>query len=325
MKTFKLLPLLILFVAAFSACDTEPEVVPQEIVLQHYTNSNSSLPNDNINDIAVDNTGVVWVATEEGLASIDGSTITVYNTQNSDLQSNIIKSIVFDNDNNLWLGTYPGGLYKKSGAEWTLYNSENTPFTSNYVGSVEVDNDGNIWTSYASTLYKYDGTTWSEFSSNNQFTENVSFTYGNSRIIFDDENNIYASSDKGLVKFDGTNWSIYNTSNSNIFANDIAEIVFDQSDNIWCAHTFTEKIEMFDGTTWSTYSQQSRAIFCDTNGKVWSGNGVHLIRFNSNSWVQIDETDNSDFMAYPLCFANDNDGHLWIGTANGIYKMKENI
>ena len=74
-----------------------------------YTRSDG-LPSDEINDLESDGAGGLWVATEAGLARIDGrDEITVYTTANSGLIDDRAKSLLYDAGTNaIWIGTRNG-------------------------------------------------------------------------------------------------------------------------------------------------------------------------------------------------------------------------
>ena len=70
-----------------------------------YNTSNSSLPSNSINDIAVDSNNILWIATSKGLTKYDGNNWTVFNSSNSPLKGDAdVKSIVIDKNGKKILG-----------------------------------------------------------------------------------------------------------------------------------------------------------------------------------------------------------------------------
>ena len=53
----------------------------------NYTRENSPLPGNMINDLVIDRFGNVWIATNSGLASFNGSSWNIYDTRTSPLPS----------------------------------------------------------------------------------------------------------------------------------------------------------------------------------------------------------------------------------------------
>ena len=69
------------------------------------------LPTNEINALAVDAAGNIWVGTEEGLARINsrGEWEFTFTTSNSGLIDNRVKSLFFDEiEGELWIGTFDG-------------------------------------------------------------------------------------------------------------------------------------------------------------------------------------------------------------------------
>jgi len=110
-----------------------------------YNKSNSGLPNNSINSIAIDGSGLKWIGTRSGLAKFDGTNWTIYNTSNSGLPDNYVYSIAIDGSGNKWIGLYGDGMAKFDGLNWTKYNKTNSGLPNNYVSSLAIDERGFKW------------------------------------------------------------------------------------------------------------------------------------------------------------------------------------
>ncbi|MCO6485049.1 MAG: T9SS type A sorting domain-containing protein [Saprospiraceae bacterium] len=75
-----------------------------------YTTQNSGLPQIDINAIAIEENGTLWIGTGNGLAKLVDGQWTIYNQSNSPITDNAISDILIDSDNNKWIGTSSGGL-----------------------------------------------------------------------------------------------------------------------------------------------------------------------------------------------------------------------
>ncbi|CUU08034.1 Por secretion system C-terminal sorting domain-containing protein, partial [Candidatus Thermokryptus mobilis] len=109
-----------------------------------YNASNSGLPSNYINAIAIDGQDNLWIGTEEGLAKFDGVNWTVYNSSNSGLPSKYVNAIAFDKEGNKWIGTN-NGLAKFDGVNWTVYKTYNSGLPDNSVKTIVIDISGNKW------------------------------------------------------------------------------------------------------------------------------------------------------------------------------------
>ena len=66
-------------------------------------------------NITQDNSGFIWIATQDGLNKYDGKNITQYRhnpTIANSLSDNFIRKVFLDRAGNLWVGTYDSGLNK---------------------------------------------------------------------------------------------------------------------------------------------------------------------------------------------------------------------
>ncbi len=83
-----------------------------------YNTSNSQIPSNLVNCLAVESGGNVWTGTLGGLARLSGSVWSVYkNTTHPSLPTDQISTVKVDMDGNLWIGTINGKLvsYKEGG------------------------------------------------------------------------------------------------------------------------------------------------------------------------------------------------------------------
>jgi hypothetical protein len=122
-----------------------------------YNTSNSGLPDNDVETIAIDEKGNIWIGTGiiccGGLAKFDGTNWTVYNTLNSNLPYDWVSTILIDKQGNKWIGTSGGGLavYREGGVilpveeketneiptKFTLYQNYPNPF--NPTTTIEFD------------------------------------------------------------------------------------------------------------------------------------------------------------------------------------------
>jgi hypothetical protein len=63
---------------------------------------------------------VIWVGTNEGIARLDGTKWTLYNTSNSDLPHNSVSSITIDESGARYFGTFDGVGVMRSGTDYLI-------------------------------------------------------------------------------------------------------------------------------------------------------------------------------------------------------------
>jgi ligand-binding sensor domain-containing protein len=70
-----------------------------------FTTKNSGMPSDSISSLIVDKNDVLWIGTDSGVVSYNGSDWKVFNTGNSLLPSNAIQCFCVDSINTKWIAT----------------------------------------------------------------------------------------------------------------------------------------------------------------------------------------------------------------------------
>lgn len=121
------------------------------------SSGSGSLPSSNVNTLAIDNDGEIWVGTDKG-PCIFYSSYSIFNDSNVDaqnilieldgtlqylLQNEIITDIVIDGANRKWFATDGGGLFLMSeDGTSTIYSlsKENSPLFSNKIKSLAINN-----------------------------------------------------------------------------------------------------------------------------------------------------------------------------------------
>lgn len=204
---------------------------------KEYDTSNSNLPSDYVQAIAVDQNNNVWVGARPdyhhnlhgGLAMFNGQTWAVYDTSNSGLTSNYVDAITVDENNHIWVGTQDhqygtndGGLVEYDGTNWTVQLSKDVRHSlPDYrVYALAVDKNNKVWLSSGyGYIYSYDGSTWTNtqppiLQGNNGYQENEIVNK-----LYVDSNNILwgnFSARSKLIAYKGSEWVQYYNTNSPI-------------------------------------------------------------------------------------------------------------
>ncbi len=249
-----------------------------------YNTTNSGMPSNTITSLAVEDSGIIWVGTDNGLIKFDGQNWITFDTSNSKIPSNNIFSIAIDNNNIIWIGT-DNGLGKFDGNNWYNYNSNNSSLPDNYVESITIDKYGNKWIGTEwDGIAKFNGTIWEVYNSKNSNFPNGNI-YGT--IAISNSGNIWVATDAGLARFNGSNWSVYNTNNSGIPSNNVLSIAIDDANNKWIgtssywngSNYIGGGMVKYDGTNWTVYNSSNSSlpanqvvtIVIDKSGNKWMG------------------------------------------------------
>ena len=122
----------------------------------------NGLPNNQINKILQDKTGMLWIGTMSGACRFDGKAILHFDQSNL-LSNNPVKTIFQDSKSNIWLGTIRKGFCKFNGTDFTFFNSEQG-LLSNIVNAICEDKSGAIWIGTSEGLCKFDGKNFDNYT-----------------------------------------------------------------------------------------------------------------------------------------------------------------
>jgi ligand-binding sensor domain-containing protein len=122
--------------------------------LDRYNGSSwqSYLQGDSILDIAQDQNGNIWVATDHGVFRYDGSSFQVFTTADG-LLSDTVNSIVVDNNNNVWCGTSYGVNYFNGKSWQSMTTTEG--LVGNDIWQIVKDKSGDIWLNSYGGISRY--------------------------------------------------------------------------------------------------------------------------------------------------------------------------
>ena len=216
------------------------------------------------NSIVEDNTGGIWVSTNNIVARFDGKSWTTFNIGDifgvSPLTS-LINSIAIDNQNTIWVATTDGILHL-NGTDWKIYTTSDG-LTENYITRLLQDKSGNIWAyGYGSGLNRYDGRSWQSFLPDDSVSD----------IAQDQNGNIWVATDHGVVKYNGNDFQRY-TNADGLLENSIRLIVTNNND-VWCGSY--DGVNYYDGKAWQSFTPkdglagiQVLQIVSEKSGEIW--------------------------------------------------------
>ncbi|MBK7866509.1 MAG: T9SS type A sorting domain-containing protein [Ignavibacteriales bacterium] len=284
----------------------------------------------NIYSISFDPEGKVWVASYGGgLAKLEGTSFTVFNTTNSAIAENALKSMLIDETGTKYIGSERKGLIIHVGGSFYKYNMAKLP--NNYIFSMATDPAGNKWLGMKNYLIKMNGTSYDELNLADFLTNptpNLPPNFNVWAMAFDSQGNKWIGTyDGGLVRLSPSNFpTVYNTTNSNIPSNNVYSLVVDNQDRVWVGTA--SGLAKFDGTTWTIYNTTNSQLpnnYCgsmamDQQNRLWIATSNGVARFDGVNWSRYFTNNGlpSNFCFYVTVDANNN---KWIGTGGGLAKF----
>jgi ligand-binding sensor domain-containing protein len=286
-----------------------------------YTTSNSGIPDNSIWDLAVDSSNTIWIATDYGLGSFDGTNWNIYDVNNAPIPANSnndIFAVFIDDVDHVWIGTDGGYLleFDHFNNVWT----DHTTFTFGDIHVIRQDQDGHMWVGHSNGVQERIGTAWTEYQTN------LPAPYVES-IDIDQNNTVWIGTNGGVAEYDNVSqWANYTDANTSMSGNIWTEsIQAGIGNDVWVGTR--GGIYRFDQAgSWTKFNSSNsgllddeiKSIEVDADGIVWVANDAASMGVYENSfWTPINLPFNVSFSRVVLI---DNDGYKWVGCQNALIK-----
>lgn len=252
------------------------------------------LSNSHVNQIYQDANGIIWICTDNGLNSFNGTEFKNYYRIQGDTNSlgdNSVLSILEDRTGNIWVGT-TGGLYtfNRATQKFSAIKFSYPHITDfSYIRCIIEDSKGNIWlsTSLSGAICIKNGTPIYYLTTNSNICSDKI------NVIYEDRfGNIWiGSQDNGISVINTDNHTITNYAHQSddpttISSNKVFSFL-EQPDGNMLIGTIDGGIDLFDYTTRKfirNYIPSVKGVFTtykDCKNNIWIGTDGHgLKEFN---------------------------------------------
>ncbi len=271
-----------------------------------FNKGNSGIPRNEISAMDVEPNGNLWMITEAGLSSFDGSNWALYDTANSGLPNPYLRDIAVEQNGVKWIASSTG-LISFDGTTWSVYDTSNSNISSQFAARVFISPSGEKWIGSSDGMERFDGTNWILYDFNV-----APFAFYNTTDLVFRNNEVFVATHgdfgqgEGLAKFDGSVWSVYDPSNSGLPYSRVECMALDTSGDLWIGNFdnfgSTSAIVKFDGTNWSIDSTGLPAylnhLVIDGGNRFFTGTesaGLH--EYDSSGFTKIN-TSNSGLNSY---------------------------
>jgi len=268
----------------------------------------------------------LWIGTYSGLYRYRGNSFINYSDQDG-LNSNFIFPILRDQRGALWIGTNKNGINRYNGKTFESITTENG-LSSNGINAALEDKRGNIWIGTDKGLTK---------AMVDDITGKIVFTNFTTKagLISDSISAIFQAEDGSLI-FGGKGG--FTTFKNNRFETyylpekakefDIWSMIQSNDGKIWMG-TYKGGLFSFDGKKITDENEQiglksniCLALEKDRKGNIWIGTFEGVFMYDGNKLISINENDGlSSNLIYVMAIDINNE-HLWIGTNQGLNKLK---
>lgn len=290
----------------------------------HYRQYNSPFLREPIHSMFIDEEGIIWMATPQGITTYDRKDEWKYYEHSTNINDTRYNYIFVDENNVKWIGSESTGLLKYTDSVEVVYDKMNTPLKDNNITYIIKDNHSRllIGTAY-NGFAAFDGTSWELFTPEKTplIDENIN------SIAVDKDEKLWIANGKNLVSYLDGRWEVYNSTNSDMPEDEINTIAIDDSNYVWCG-TQRSGIVKFDKETLEKYNVSNSDYYLSNKinqllvveDTIWCAAGTRMYKlyYNDNYELQKDIIVNRGVESITY-----DDGIIWGTTTGIIYKLKD--
>ena len=316
----------------------------------------AGLPDDSVFSVTQDNQGLVWIATDSGLARFDGNTVTTYahSSKKTSLPVNWIWGLAKGPKDNIWMVTAGGGLVKWNRATNTftefrrVLKNKNSVVSDNLM-AIAISSKGLIAVgSESNGLYVLNKKTglFTHFNVNRTRHHSLSNNTINV-LLFDKRGNLWVGTGNGLDElekgYDKFRKFLFEAKSGHKPAIKVISLA-EAKDGDILAGTRNQGLFVLDSAGRIIKNYQHRkgrpqllegntvlSLLCDHKGRIWVGTdrGLELMGSSGRRFIKYAgrpyDADGLSKSAIISAIYQSNDGLIWVGTANsGLYRFNPN-
>jgi signal transduction histidine kinase/ligand-binding sensor domain-containing protein/DNA-binding response OmpR family regulator len=295
----------------------DPHRQPTQYILDTWRTKNG-LPEAAIHTITQTTDGYLWLGTEEGLARFDGVRFRVFDKSNTpELESNFIERLLPSANGGLWIVSAREVSYARG--ERFERRSCGTRLIVNILDSPAIlDRDGSVWVGSANGLAHIAQAGCTFFTSADGLSDtNVT------ALAEDRDGSIWIGTPSGLNVLRGGKFSAL----QNRFHRPVRALLADSDGALWIGTDnglSRWKHDESDTSSCNCRTQSSvETILRDKDNNIWVGTmGSGLYRIVNGSLTQLDQRKG---LISDLIFSlfEDREGSLWIGTMQGLNRLRD--
>ncbi len=287
------------------------------LVITTYSKYEGLLGKD-IKGFGQDETGYIYVGTNQGIWKYNGSQFYQLFSERNGLASNSILNLFLDSQGAIWAGTNEG-LNKISNGQVTATFSLGHPI---WAAPIE-DEQGNIWyiNRNEHQLLQISGDQLVKtYTAQDGINEGF-------KLLKDRDNRIWVGTLDGLVQFNNNQIEQTFSKEDGLRDSNIHELFEDKTGAIWVSDIDGGLSQIKNGKVMAVIEPiigYLETALVDDDNTFWLGSASGLIRYHPGEEPDIYTT--ADGLADNLILSifQDKDGNIWIGTANGVSKITKN-
>ncbi|MBL4682656.1 MAG: response regulator [Pseudomonadales bacterium] len=300
----------------------------------HDPEDQSSLPNNTIRSLLIDDTGTLWIGTDGGLAQYHPDTESFTNFAHqadidTSLSTNRIRILFEDSKSRLWIGTDGAGLNLLD-KETQLFDRNPTALNNilnHRIWAIHESSDGLIWIGTENGLVniQLDTLTTTVFTHDELDLDSLSGNHVRA-ILEDNTGSLWVGThNSGLNRYDANSEKFVRFqaqgNDGSISGNRITSIFQSASGKLWIAtlnglNIWKPKTQSFERVLENR--NEIMSIYQDRGNLIWIGSYQGLSRWNPANEVMLHYEVADGLSDNTITsFAEDAAGKIWIGTFGG--------
>ncbi len=296
-----------------------------------------SIANNVVTDIFEDKSGLLWLATLNGISKLNSAQnkfkfTPIYTKYKNQTVGTQINNLYKDKNNALWLATTQGvKVLKTDGStqEFTSENDSKTKIVLNTVSTITSDSFDRIWIGSAGGINIWDPKTKEMSTITASFNEGKGLrtNYINSFLKPEDGSLWVTTWGGGIYKAQGDFSNLNDISfrfmadfNSGIFSVNKKIWVF-ENQKIYALDVLTNEVETFNALNEQLIDQNIISILVSKRGELWIGTSDMLVKYHiqSNKVQKFPIKTGKSSLPYNLI--EDHSGNIWGTKLTSIFKF----
>jgi hypothetical protein len=254
-------------------------------------------------DLARDDAGRLWAATEAGLLLFENG-----GERWQPTEITVSALVAADGQGGLWAVLRSGEqwVYHFDGEHWRRYPGACCCWPYDVVAGV----DGKLWmTSPQCDLLSFDGREWTRHGGGLGIRGEL-LARGSAGELY------VVLNDDGIRRYDGATWQVLPPPDPQR-PTLVSALVVDPGGGLWVGYQTHPYLRYFDGSRWHAFTASValpvRALLVDSLGRLWVGGERALLCFDGASWQRMPAND------WINALAEDRQGRIWVSGSQGLY------
>jgi ligand-binding sensor domain-containing protein len=333
MKHQHVYALFLMFVFHTSCGQNQTNVPQDNITRGNYSESQikeadtSKVPMSMVRHVRQARNGDILIASYLGVFRYDGTSFTNLTSKISSPRLSSFWDVLEDRKGNLWFASKDSGVYYSNGKSFQHFTTREG-LANNLVMSIYEDKAGNIWFG-GGGVSRYDGKSFQHFTTKDGLPHN-----GGRAIMEDKTGKLWIATGDGPYFYDGKTFTVLKNKDGKAFKN-VWSIIEDKNGSIWFGDV--DGLWRYDGKTFTKVSQRGAyALIEDKKGNILTTGGINPNDGPGNRWALSRYDQKSLYNKKPavteitsgppsyLGLLEANDGSIWFGTYDGVYRYNGN-